>query len=447
MNIIHYIIGLPNLRHGGANYYACALASAQVKMGNKVTLLYPGDTLKIGNNSSIKKRANFCSFECFSIENPVIEPLLYGIKNPSYILNHKKYISEKVLDSFCQNLQPDIIHLHTLMGMPINLLKYFKSKGIKIVLTSHDYYGICPRVKLLNKGNQLCDAHDCRYCRDCNSSAKNYAFLKLVNSDIFIKYKHLFKRQSSSKTSNLFHERITMKKDYGTKYQELQKYYHIFFSLLDSIHFNSTISRATYEKYISLPYNKIINITTDKIQDHRKEKSPIIQTINIGFIGGMNEEKGFVNLYNSLSLLFKQGYINWKLNVYEGNKRNCDYTIPNICYPGRYSQDELEIIYGSMDLLVVPSKWNETFSLVALEALSYGTPVLMSDHVGAQDIVATIDDRMIYHGDNNLTVSLKKIFENPEILIDINKKICCADIDFSIQNHCLKILELYKETL
>ena len=41
--------------------------------------------------------------------------------------------------------------------------------------------------------------------------------------------------------------------------------------------------------------------------------------------------------------------------------------------------------FKQMDLLIVPSIWKETFSLITLEALSYGIPVLISNNVGAKD--------------------------------------------------------------
>ena len=39
------------------------------------------------------------------------------------------------------------------------------------------------------------------------------------------------------------------------------------------------------------------------------------------------------------------------------------------------------------DVLVTPSVWNETFGYTVAEALSYGVPVIVSNHVGAKDIV------------------------------------------------------------
>ena len=52
-----------------------------------------------------------------------------------------------------------------------------------------------------------------------------------------------------------------------------------------------------------------------------------------------------------------------------------------------FSQPELKDIFSNADVLVAPSVWYETFGFTVLEALSYGVPVIVSDHVGAKDIV------------------------------------------------------------
>lgn len=55
----------------------------------------------------------------------------------------------------------------------------------------------------------------------------------------------------------------------------------------------------------------------------------------------------------------------------------------------RYSYGELENIFDKTDVLVVPSIWYETFGYTVLEALSYGVPVIISDTVGAKNILAS----------------------------------------------------------
>ena len=52
-----------------------------------------------------------------------------------------------------------------------------------------------------------------------------------------------------------------------------------------------------------------------------------------------------------------------------------------------FAYSQLGEIMADTDVLVAPSVWYETFGFTVLEALSYGVPVIVSEHVGAKDIV------------------------------------------------------------
>ena len=60
------------------------------------------------------------------------------------------------------------------------------------------------------------------------------------------------------------------------------------------------------------------------------------------------------------------------------------------------TDEELANLYAEASLLVIPSKY-EAFSYVALEAMSYGTPVLMSDRVRIADYLQGIKGYQIFH--------------------------------------------------
>lgn len=53
----------------------------------------------------------------------------------------------------------------------------------------------------------------------------------------------------------------------------------------------------------------------------------------------------------------------------------------------RYDYSQLESVFEETDLLIAPSIWYETFGYTVLEALSFGTPVLVSGSVGARDVI------------------------------------------------------------
>ncbi len=61
--------------------------------------------------------------------------------------------------------------------------------------------------------------------------------------------------------------------------------------------------------------------------------------------------------------------------------------------------EELCSLYAKASLLVVPSRY-EAFSYAALEALSYGTPVLLSDRVRIADYLTNINGISIFKYQN-----------------------------------------------
>jgi glycosyltransferase involved in cell wall biosynthesis len=98
-----------------------------------------------------------------------------------------------------------------------------------------------------------------------------------------------------------------------------------------------------------------------------------------------------------------------------------------------------------MDMLVVPSLWNETFSFVTTEALSYGTPVLVSSTVGAKDIVKKIDPDFIFSDEETLYTKLKECLLHPSILQKYNEKIMQKEFLFDMKSHAEKICEFYQK--
>lgn len=80
------------------------------------------------------------------------------------------------------------------------------------------------------------------------------------------------------------------------------------------------------------------------------------------------------------------------------------------------SDEDLASLYEQASIVVIPSKY-EAFSYVALEALSYGTPVLMSDRVRIADYLHNCSGYNIFHY-GNYEEFAQKIKETMEITVD-----------------------------
>ena len=97
-----------------------------------------------------------------------------------------------------------------------------------------------------------------------------------------------------------------------------------------------------------------------------------------------------------------------------------------------------------MDLLVVPSLWKETFSLITLEALSYGVPVLVSENVGAKDIINTYDENFIFKATfDSLYNKLRGFIEDPSAVENFNNIVVNKDFDYLFWDHVLEIKKMY----
>ena len=75
-------------------------------------------------------------------------------------------------------------------------------------------------------------------------------------------------------------------------------------------------------------------------------------------------------------------------------------------------------MYNLADLVVVPSLYPEAFSLVALEALSSGLPVIVSDSGGAQEVINDKCGYIVETGPDmkvDLIKNMTKIISNSEL--------------------------------
>lgn len=221
------------------------------------------------------------------------------------------------------------------------------------------------------------------------------------------------------------------------KYHELLDYYKRCFSLMDCFHFNSETSKKVYIKSLPICNGKVVSITHGGIGDHRKLKSFSHDVLHIGFIGNSTPYKGLPLL---ISVLQDVGRLeSWDLSVWGGGIGKHP-SLP-VYYKGKFDASSIADVYDAMDVLIVPSIWKETFSLVTLEALSYGVPVIVSDNVGAQDIVKLYDPKFVYHSNVELKSLISEMLSDKRLLVDFNGKLLSSEWKFSIEEHAKDIVD------
>lgn len=193
MRILHYTLGFSSYRSGGLVKYANDLMQAQMKLGHLVVALYPGGTSLLEKSCHVHWDKTYDGIRSFEMTNPLPVPLMYGVKDTESATNSQNldsYSFECLLD----DVKPEVFHVHTLMGLPLEYLQIVHDLGLRIVYTSHDYFGLCPKVNFINQDGEVCLGASADRCAVCNAHAKSAMFLKVRNAKWVVLLKSIARR-------------------------------------------------------------------------------------------------------------------------------------------------------------------------------------------------------------------------------------------------------------
>lgn len=383
MNILHYSLGFPPYRTGGLTKFCMDLMKEQVREGDHVSLLWPGEIQLVCKHTTIKKNKMVDGIANFEVINPT--PVSYdeGIVDIPAFINPGDL---KVYEQFLQFVHPNVIHIHTLMGLHKNFLVAAKKMGIKTVFTTHDFFPICPKVTMFRDGMICPDAATCESCPRCNMTALSLKKIQILQSPVYRKLKDrsLVKKLRKDHRDEYLSGREIVEGEAtrtAEDYRKLRAYYKSLLNLIDVVHYNSSVTKEVYEKYMGERKSTLIPITHGDIQDHRKKKE-FGNKIRITYLSAQSAAKGYFVLKSVLDELWNIRQ-DFELNVFFKPLDDAPYMKSH----ERYNYSQLGSIMDNTDVLVQPSVWNETFGYTVIEALSYGVPVIVSNHVGAKDVI------------------------------------------------------------
>lgn len=456
MNIAHYFLGFPPFHSGGLMIYATNLAKEQLKMGHKVSLLMPGKYSKNSEKSEIKYYQTSEGLPVYQIINS--QPVSFsGIGNPS------EFIKPKNLNNFSRFFienKIEVLHVHSLIGFPSELLDEAKRLNIKTIFTTHDYFGICPKIYLYKYDSLVCKefqkGKDCVICNYMSSHQnevrKRNIMLGTCSQIIYKMLRKLafyLKTKKNKKLNKIQNIIKTQQDNKSEEYAKFRDYYLKIIEKFDRVIFNSNETRKEFLNYVSLNKCNVAPVTHSMIKDNRSKfnyNSLINNKVVFLFMGYLNEEKGFYDLVNVLNDI-KMKYSNWKLTIYGNESEICldDFDKSFFEFRGTYDYTDLVEIFSKASILVMPSKCKETFGFIGLEACSYGIPVLASANVGFGDIMRSKRCGIIYKETENLRESLINILEKPQILDSYHNEILQNDFSlFLMQNHYKNVFEYYR---
>ena len=332
----------------------------------------------------------------------------------------------KVLDE----VNPDIVHIHHLLFLSTGIIKEIKKRNIPIIFTLHDYWLICPRGQLLKANLNICkgSADIDNRCLRCLASAVNL--------------KNLFKKICRFLVKRQFFQNAVL---------DLRAIY----NNVDLFIAPSNFLRKKFIEF-GLPPEKIIysdnGMNLDLFKDVDKIKS---DKIRLGFIGTLIPSKGvhvlikaFNNIKNDKAILkiYGKAPVNNGIFDYSHKIKRMAGHNKNIRFMGIFDNKDAAEIFREIDVLIVPSLWEENSPLVLHEAILTKTPVIASNLGGVSELIEHTKNGLLFKaGDSvDLFAQIQKILEIPYSAEKIKTQ--CVKIK-DIEDNCKEIENIYNGIL
>ncbi|KAF1303637.1 glycosyltransferase [Candidatus Enterococcus willemsii] len=433
MKILHYTLGYPPSRTGGLVGYAIDLMEQQISMGHQVISLHPGEINIFTKRTYIIKSKKEEKILKYKIINSLPLALFGGIATPEDFMTK---VDPSIYYEFFNTIKPDIIHIHSLLGVHKEFFEVAKKLNIQIVFTSHDYFGLAPEPNFFLKERSY----------DRESTAENWYLasrgalgtkkLRMFQTRIYPLIRKLKKIITKVNKQNLQKEEIdSFDKKKVNKYQELKEYYKSIFYCVDMFHFNSTLAKEVFRFNLrqEIPH-KVISITNNQIKLRKITKDTRGSKLRVAYIGPDKKYKGYFDFLR-LTQIYPENDVEFHTFGYEPTKNNDNQLVIE---HGRYNSSNIDTVFNSFDILVVPSLWKETFGLIVVEALSYNKIVFVSTNVGSKELVPS---EWVFEDIEELEVKLKKIVDNKIEYLDQTEMVK------TMKEHAYEIEGLYTDII
>lgn len=348
--------------YGGAEISTQLLAEALVGLGHEIHVCTSSDVEndEVVNGVYVHRRKQRNVYWSYCKDGkPFWKKLIWHLVEGYNIFAYKSI--RQVIDM----VSPDVIHTNVFTGFSVLVWKIADGRKIPIIHTLRDYYLMCVKSTLFNKGK--CCEKKCMPCRI--SSVPKKSVSKYVNAVVGI--------------------------------SEFILNHH-----LNASYFENAIIKEVIPNAIYTPPSGSQILTRSHY---------------IGYLGRIHESKGVECLIRSFLKLENHDYI---LKI--GGDGDSDYVNT---LKKKYASEKVVFVgkvkaydfLNSIDLLVIPSLWHEPFGRVVIEANACGCPVLVSDRGGLPELVDGQNGAVFNLEQENFLTNLLDGFIRDKLSFKVNK--------------------------
>lgn len=481
MNILQVANGFPPVDRGGVEVYTLGLAGALRSMGHDVAVFCreAGETRPI-----------------YSVRDQVVEgiPVHFVVNrfNPGVSLApryHDRQI-EALFARWVEARRPDVIHFQHTHGLSASLLMRAVEMGLPFAVTLHDYWYMCPQVNLLRPDGSLCpgshhpvNCYECVFGRPYPPLGPNAPDLTVPASPSVPRpvehrplglgdalYRPLQKtlprpvRRALLDTYDwarikalpyLKSLSAAARRSDASALRARARYMQAVLTRCRHITVPSAGVKARYAD-LGVPEEQIhvmpLGIEMSVWRDLQPAARPHGAGLRFGYIGSLLRHKGvdlIVRAFRQLNLpdtsLWLHGFT-LPGDPFADFLRQLAGSDPRIHFTGAYTRPELPRILNRMDVLLIPSRWHETFSIVTREAVLAGLPVIASRMGGIPEAIEDGVNGILLPPDDVAAwrMTMQRVVESPDLVTRLHRAQLTRRVK-SMDEHAVELSQLYAQ--
>ncbi|MDD5165972.1 MAG: glycosyltransferase family 4 protein [Candidatus Omnitrophica bacterium] len=330
---------------------------------------------------------------------------------------------DRRFDDLLGEINPDLVHIQHLVFLSIGMIGKIKKRGIPIVLTLHDYWLVCPKWHLFKNDLKPCEeACNGNYNRECAACLGEMLNIRKNTLKLYMLARRIFPAMMANgarKVYPLFNKGL---RNSENAVEKLKKRSLKIKNALSDIDFFFAPSEHIKDSFIrfGIPAEKIkfskFNLNSS-LYNAASQKSRS-NKIRFAFIGTLLPAKGLhvlIESFNNIPSRDIELKVYAKLRSYAGYEHYLPYLKKliknkNIRLMGDFDHENVADIFKEIDVLIVPSLWQENRPLVIEEAFLSQTPVIASRIGGIPELVKHSVNGLLF--DPGDAESLRRIMEH-----------------------------------
>lgn len=257
---------------------------------------------------------------------PISNKLVWHARDQWRLVVHRA-VSQVLAD-----FRPDVVHTHAVQGLSAAVFTAIARRRLPHVHTAHDLSLLCARTSM-TKGSEFCggQCRACRVQRAIRGRAAGWQLTRFLAVSEYIRMRHVNAGVIPPETATVL--RLGARTERG-------------------------------------------RVRTLKDGG-----------IHVGFIGALAPHKGVKTLLQAFSVVPET----WRLTIAGGGPLRDEVaaaagTMPNVTFLGPVFADEKDRFFDDIDVLAIPSEWEEPAALVGVEAAARGIPSIVSNRGGIVEL-------------------------------------------------------------